>query len=181
MKKPPIPLPSRPAPGVSPDRANPRVPSVSPVRSPVGKRPTPPPEKAKSSEGRDASGRFIPIILSPEAEQERADRADLGKLIKFSDVLDVLGEFDPHPSEPEIVEAMREKLLFQGNPVVRQKLAKYDKQTGVVQAIVGEDMPPSVQRRIGGTGWASQEKLDAAAQALARKSKKGTGRIVLPG
>lgn len=161
---PPLPI----TPGVHPRV----IPPAKPVPWPSVKPTVKPSEGRAAGRPRDSGGMFVPVVLSPAEAYEREILRDENRLVKFSDVLDVLAAFGGD-AEESIVEALRERLLFQGHPIVRQKLAPYHRQSGVVQAIVGPDMKPSIQRRVGGAGWGSTANLEAAA-------KKKSGPIVLP-
>lgn len=169
LAKPPFRLPSspstspenpRPKKGKSPDRSNPRIP-IRPVKLEPGE------------QGRDADGHFIPPVpFPPGEEQAENERKDRSKLIKFGDVLDELtslvpdwiGFLGPEAAAAQAVlegmleatiETMRAKLLFQGNPIIRQKLKPLWQQNTAAQVVMGAGSPTSIQRRVGGTGFAA--------------------------
>lgn len=119
--------------GTSPDRNNPRVP-ITPAR------PSPPGRPAEpDAKPRDELGHWLPVVLSPADEAEAQDRRDANGVVKFGDVLDALADV---PDAGDAVDEIRGKIMFQGNPRVRVKVAR---SPGNVALGIG----PSVQRRLG--------------------------------
>jgi hypothetical protein len=144
--------------GTSPERSNPRVP-ISPAK----------PTVAPWENPRDVDGRFMPPILTPDEEQDREEARDAKKLVRFSDVLEAMEMIDPgvtpgnadpvalffHGAVRRAVAYVRSKLLFQGNPKIRQRLRPLYEQNPSAQAAMGAGAPTSITRRVGGTGFAA--------------------------
>ena len=146
--------------------------------------PTKTPGALPGEQPRDEWGHFLPPIPFPPAEQsQKEDERDRKKLIKFSDVLDVLdlaqesltayqSKVSPDEVIPAAVEELRSMLLFQGNPIIRQKLKPLWQQNPSAQVVMGAGAPTSVARRVGGTGFAARPVAPASREALEPPPKK---------